>query len=390
MKADLPTTQINKYLLSKSAELRAAEFPLEKLDLKMIEGIQSDIPLFKTNSMKEIKFISKWFQVLNLMRGCVENCTFCLRNAQKPIKETSETINTILWEDFLRFTKGFAKLGERLDVNPLKGNSHITLFEDSNMPVARMKDLNGRIHSTSEAVKELFSKLNIPIVFVTSGWNKNDKFAQKTAEELCKYVSQNPECAREFAVSVNPFFYGAREKYIEKVANVLKTFLPLFKNGTEVGSTLFKHNYPNGKEAEITGELAAKKLYQEIYAQLQKITDSSLSDYERLKPDFVTRHKESNLIENKGRGQRFFSQDEVSQNNKKLFIETFEWLTLTPEQKRQRAYECMTKNVNINGKVYLMTPSEQRISTNIGLNFINKDKQTATIHTDKNFADATI
>ena len=390
MKVQLSSAKINKYLLSKSAELKSAEFPLEKIDLKSIEGIQSDIPLFKTNSMEEIKFISKWFQVLNLMRGCFENCTFCLRNAQRPIKETSERINTILWEDFMRFTEGFSKLGERLGVNPLKGNSHITLFEDSNMPVARMKDLNGGIHSTSDAVKELYSKFNIPIVFVTSGWNKNDKFAQKTAEELCEYVSKNSECAREFAVSVNPFFYGSREKYVEKVANALKTFLPLFKNGTEVGSTLFKYNYPNGKDAEITGELAARKLYDEIYLKLQEITDSNLSDYERLNPNFVTRHKESNLIENKGRGQHFFSRDEVSQNNKKLFVESFEWMTLTPEQKRQRAYECMTKNVDINGQIYLMTPSEQRISTNIGLNFINKDKKTATIHTDKEFVNVII
>ena len=47
----------------------------------------------------------------------------------------------------------------------------------------------------------------------------------------------------------------------------------------------------------------------------------------------------------------------------------------------------MTKNVDINGQIYLMTPSEQRISTNIGLNFINKDKQTAIIHTNKEFVD---
>ena len=390
MKLQLSTTQINKYLLSKSTELNTAAFPLEKLDLKKIEGIQKDIPLFQTTSMEQIKFISKWFQVLNLMRGCFENCTFCLRNAQKPIKENFENINTILWNDFLRFTEGFSKLGERLGVNPLKGNSHITLFEDSNMPIAKMKDLNGNIYSTTDAVKEIYSKFQIPIVFVTSGWGVNNKFAQKTAEELCEFVSKNPECVREFAVSINPFFYGSRDKYIEKVANALKTFLPLFKNGTKAGSTLFKHNYPNGKDTEITGKNAAKKLYNEIYLKLQKITNSKLSDYERLKPEFVTRHKESNLIENKGRGQKFFSADEVSQNDKKLFVESFEWMTLTPEQKQQRAYECMTKNVDINGQIYLITPSEQRISTNIGLNFINKDKKTAPIHTDKIFVDVTV
>ena len=260
----------------------------------------------------------------------------------------------------------------------------------SNMPIAKMKDLNGNIYSTTDAVKEIYSKFQIPIVFVTSGWGVNNKFAQKTAEELCEFVSKNPECVREFAVSINPFFYGSRDKYIEKVANALKTFLPLFKNGTKAGSTLFKHNYPNGKDTEITGKNAAKKLYNEIYLKLQEITNSKLSDYERLKPEFVTRHKESNLIENKGRGQKFFSADEVSQNDKKLFVESFEWMTLTPEQKQQRAYECMTKNVDINGQIYLITPSEQRISTNIGLNFINKDKKTAPIHTDKIFVDVTV
>lgn len=390
MTVQFPATQINKYILSKSTELQSALFPLEKLDLKRIEGIQKDIPLFQTTSMEQVKFISKWFQVLNLMRGCFENCTFCLRNALKPVKENSESINTILWNDFLRFTEGFSKLGERLGVNPLKGNSHITLFEDSNMPVAKMKDLNGNIYSTSDALKEIYSKFQIPIVFVTSGWGVNNKFAQKTAEELCKFVDKNPECAREFAVSVNPFFYGPRDKYIEKVANALKTFLPLFKNDKNVGSTLFKHNYPNGKDAEITGENAAKKLYNEIYLKLQEMTDSKLSDYERLKPEFVTRPKEFNLIENKGRGQQFFSADEVRKNDKKLFVESFEWMTLTRDQKQQRAYECMTKNVDINGQIYLMTPSEQRISTNIVLNFINKDKKTAAIHTDKKFADAVI
>jgi len=385
MKVQLPSTQINKYLLSKSTELQSAAFPLEKLDLSKIEGIQRDIPLFKTTSMEDIKFVSKWFQVLNLMRGCVENCTFCLRNAQKPIRENAERINTVLWDDFSRFTDGFSKLGERLGFSPLKGNSHITLFEDSNMPIAIIKDLNGTIHNTKDAVKNVFSRLNMPTVFVTSGWNKNDKFAQQAAEELCDYVLKHPDCAKEFAVSINPFFYGSREHYIDKVANALKTFSPLYKNGVEIGSTLFKHNYSTGKETGLTGELAATKLYEEIYERLQLITGSKLNEYELLKPEMVTQNKISNLIENKGRGQKFFLPDEVEKNNKKLYVESFEWMTLTPGQKQQRAYECMTKNVDINGKIYLMTPSEQRISTNIGLGFINKDKQTAQIYTDVKF-----
>ena len=73
------------------------------------------------------------------------------------------------------------------------------------------------------------------------------------------------------------------------------------------------------------------------------------------------------------------------QNNKQLFTESFDWAIATEEEKAQRAYEYTTKNVDINGNIYLITPSEQLIETDIGLNFINKSKNTAPIHTDQKF-----
>lgn len=376
-------TAMNKYLQSVSPQIRDAAFPLEKVNLRYLEGIQSDIPLFQNRSLEDIKFLSKWFQVLNLTRGCREQCTFCLRNALIPLKETAEQISTILWEDLTRFTEGFSTLSERIGVNILNGNSHITLFEDANLPVAKIKDSKGGIHNVREAAQNIYEKLGLPIVFVTAGWNPADKFSQASAEELCKYIQQNPECAKEFAVSVNPFHRYNQEVYTDKIANALKTFLPLYKLG--IASILLKYNYPTGVNSDKNGYEAAKSLYFEIFEKLKQLTDSSLEEHKALKPENVTLHREDNYIENKGRGQAFFPQESVERNNKKLFVESFEWLTMRPEQKRDFAYNFTTKNVDINGDIYLITSSEQCIQTELGLNFINKDKRTAPIHSDVKF-----
>lgn len=364
-----------------SSSIRNSAFPLERINLSRIEGIQEGISLFEGVRMEDIRFLIKWFQVLNIARGCREQCTFCLRNALAPIKETANQINTILWDDLKRFTEGFSTLSERLGFNILQGNSHITLFEDANLPVAKIKDSKGDIHSTREALQEIYERLGLPLVLVTSGWNVQDKFSQKSAEELCDYIKNNPDCIKEFAISVNPFYSSTKEAYIEKVVNALKTFLPLFKNNVEIGSILLKYNYPN----RINDYDTAKSLYEEIYNRLKVVTQSNLEEYEILKPENVTRHDESNYIENKGRGQRFFMPEEVKKNNKRLFVESFEWLTMSEEQKRVHAYNFMTKNVDINGQVYLITPSEQLVETDIQLGYLSKGKTTAGIHSDIRF-----
>ena len=375
-------SQINRYITNNSSVLSRSSFPLEKIDLKKIEGIQTGIPLFEGINLETVKFLTKWFQVLNLTRGCREKCTFCLRDAKTPLKETHNTINTILWEDLLRFTEGFGKLGERLGVNPFQGNSHITLFEDANLPDAIIKDNNGTEHSIKDAIQNIYENIRLPFVFVTSGWNINNKKVQKAAEEICDYIMQTPDCTKEFSISVNPFYAGKREHYIEKAVNTLKTFLPLFKTKKEKATILLKYNYPNGINADINGKDAAFKLYTDIFEQLKSICGSSLEGYEYLSPKNILKHRDDNFIENKGKGQNFFSTEEVEKNNNKLFKESFEWMTLTSAQKKEYAYNFTTKNVDINGQIYLITPSEQEIETDIGLNYINKNKKTAKIHSD--------
>lgn len=381
----IQATRINNYLKSISPEIRDTAFPLEKVKLPLLEGIQRDIAVFKDTSIEEITFLTKWFQVLNLARGCKEQCTFCLRNALPPLKKNSERISSILWDDLTRFTGGIAKLSERLGFNILQGNSHITLFEDANLPNVQIKDSEGSIHSVRDSVKEIYEKLGLPLVFVTAGWNPSDNESQKSAEELCHYIIQNPDCVKEFGISVNPFHRYNREFYTTKIANTINTFLPLYENGTEIGSILLKYNYPNGINVDKNGYEAACEIYKEIFSKLKILTGSSLENYDILNPKNVTQHREDNYIENKGRGQRFFPAESVEKNNKKLFVESFRWLTMTPEEKRDAAYNFTTKNIDINGQVYLITPSEQLIETPLRLNFINKDKITAPIHSDIKF-----
>ncbi|MCM1003873.1 MAG: hypothetical protein NC408_05960 [Candidatus Gastranaerophilales bacterium] len=382
---EIQAKRINNYLKSISPQIRDTAFPLEKVKLPLLEGIQSDITVFKNTSLEEITFLTKWFQVLNLARGCREQCTFCLRNALAPLKENSKQISSILWDDLTRFTGGIAKLNERLGFNILQGNSHITLFEDANLPAVQIKDTEGTLHSVRDSVKEIYEKLGLPLVFVTAGWNPTDNQSQESAEELCRYIMQNPDCVKEFGISVNPFHSYNREFYTTKMANTLKTFLPLYKNGTEIGSILLKYNYPNGIETDNNGYEAASNLYKEIFSKLKILTGSTLENYDILKPENVTQHREDNYIENKGRGQRFFPTESIEKNNKKLFVESFRWLTMTPQEKREKAYNFTTKNIDINGQIYLITPSEQLIETSLRLNFINQDKTTAPIHSDIKF-----
>lgn len=383
----IQSSNINKYLKTISSQIKDGEFPLEKLDTKKLEGIQRDIVVFQDTTIEDIKFLSKRFQVLNLMRGCREQCTFCLRNALKPIKENAQNINTILWEDLTRFTEGVCKLNERLGFNVFSGNSHITLFEDANLPDVGIKDLQNHSHSVKESVQEIYEKLGLPVVFVTAGWNPMNKASQKSAEELCGYIRQNPDCVKEFAVSINPFHRYDEDFYTTKMANTLKTFLPLYKDG--IASTLIKYNYPNGIGVEKNGYEAAKKLYESIFEKLKLLTGNNLEEYPILSPKNVTLHRADNYIENKGRGQKFFPPEAVEKNNSKLFVESFQWLTMTPEQKRDFAYNFTLKNIDINGHIYLITPSEQAIRTDMKLNFINKDKLTAPIHSDIKFKDFT-
>lgn len=380
------------YLKKVSKEYLTADFPMEHLDLKILEGIQEDIPLLNNIKMEEIKFLTKNFSVLNIGRNCTSQCSHCLRNAQLP-NETS----TILWDDLLRFINGFGELNSRMETNIFKGNKYFVLHDDFNPPEFAARDLNGNVHNFAEAVKLVFEKFKTPVETVTSGWNKADKFSEKAAAELVDYFDRNPEANALTSVSVNPF-HGLltrsrneaaagnpeqarfwREVYTNRIAHAIQTFFPLFKNDN--ASLIYRHAVKDCPEKGVGAEETAK-LYREIYKKLETLIGTPLSQVENLKPEKFELELPERFIEPKGRGRKYFSQTENLKKQQELISEKNEWETSAPEMRVKDAYRYTVKEADINGDIYCGTLSESMIKTGIKLNYINKDTKTAPLFSD--------
>lgn len=383
---------MNSYINHIPANIKNSAFPLARLDLKRLEGIQKDIPLFDGVNLEDISFLAKRLETLNLFRGCRVNCSHCLKDAKPPVKGRE----TILYEDLTRFLDGFKELSGRLGINVLQGNKYLNIIDDANpsdIPIAG----KSRNHSISEAVKEIYNKLNIPVLFVTSGWNKASKYAQSASEELAGMIEKNPDMVKSVDISINPFAgimensrnalkkndsAGAeffRNIYTSRMANALKSFLKLFESGK--AQIIYRHA-PDFDGNCTTGESETKKLYEEIYGKLKKLTGSYLENIPYLKPENLTVFDKSHLIEPSGRGRRYFPQDKNLKEQSELIEEALEWQMMSPQERRKTLFDCSVKCVDIDGSVYATMPSlrtehisapiELTVPANIQLNYENK------------------
>ena len=371
-------------------------FPLTRLQLNQFEGVQNGIPIFdgaKKVSLKNIAFITKHLETLNLFRGCSVACSHCLKNAQAP-KKGSETV---LFEDLLNFVNGFKELSERIGVNVLQGNKYLSIVDDANPSDIPIKGLDGK-HDVVEAMSLIYEKLRIPTLYVTSGWNKGSKYTQSSAENLAKMVETNPHSVKSVDVSINPFtglmessrnslklgneenakFY--RNVYTSRMANTLATFINLF--GIDKASIIYRHA-DDFKGNELVNEVETKKLYQEIYEKLKKIVGSKLEALPQLNPEVLTQFDKSHLIEPSGRARRYFPYSQNLVEQSQLIDESLNWAQLTPKEKEEHLLEYGVKCIDIDGKVYttmpaintesVNTPLELTVPTDIELNYINKN-----------------
>ena len=394
---------ISKQIKLIPTQIKTAEYPLTKVDLSRFEGIQRDIPLFdgkKKIALTDIAFITKHLETLNLFRGCRVNCSHCLKDAKPPLKGSE----TILFEDLERFLNGFKALSERFEFNVLNGTKYLSIVDDSNPSDTPIKGLT-RMYSVVDAMNLIYQKLQIPTLFVTSGWNKSSKYAQNNAENLVKMVKNNPETIKDIEISINPFS-GIMEKsreslknkspenanffrniYTSRMANVLATFIDLFN--LEKATVIYRH--ANNTQKEEINEFATKKLYEEIYTKLSSIVGSKLETLPQLKPENLTRFDKKHLIEPSGRARKFFSKEENFKEQSHLITEALDWNILTSKEKKEKLQEFAVKGIDINGRVYatmpatnvefVNTPIELTVPTNIQLNYIN-EIQTKPIFSD--------
>lgn len=399
------SASINNYIKQLPNSIKDSKYPLSKLDTKFLEGIQSGIPLFqgeKHLAMNSISFLSTRFETLNLFRGCTVGCSHCLKDAQ------ANGHRSILFEDLERFLNGFKTLNERLGFNVFNGNKYLSIVDDSNpsdFPILG----KGRKHSVVEAIEKIYEKLNIPILFVTSGWNKGSGYAQKASEELANAIQKNPSMIESVDISINPFV-GILEKsreasknnnqdkadflrnvYTSRMANVLATFLNAFASNK--AQIIYRHA-SNAEGNELVNEVATKKLYEEIYTKLRKLVGSAIDNIPQLKPEELTRFDKSHLIESSGRGRQFFSSEINLREQEQLIDEAIEWECLSNEEKFKTLNDYALKCVDIDGSVYATMPSnkvdyisapiELTVSTDIKLNYENKTP-TKPIFSDIDF-----
>ena len=395
-------SNINTYIDKIPNSIKDSKYPLTKLNLQKLEGVQSDICLFNGNkplNMEAISFITKRFETLNLFRGCTVGCSHCLKDAKV------EDNRSILFEDLERFLDGFKTLNERLGFNVFNGNKYLSIVDDSNPSDFPIMGKTSK-HGVVEAIKEIYEKLNIPVLFVTSGWNKGSSYAQKASEELANAIQKKSSMIESVDISINPFV-GILEKsreasqnhnqdkadflrnvYTSRMANTLATFLNALANNK--AQIIYRHA-PSAEGNELVDENATKQLYEEIYAKLRKMVGSKLDDIPMLKPEQLTQFDKSHLIEASGRGRRFFTSKTNFLEQQKLIDEAIEWACLNEQEKLAKLRDGALKCIDINGNVYttmpaskvdyISAPIELTLPTKIQLNYENK-KPTTPVFSD--------
>jgi hypothetical protein len=215
---------------------------------------------------------------------------------------------------------------------------------------------------------------------VTSGWAERGtseyKYSTDAVKKIVNMVKKNPDSVEEVQVSINPFLETRNYQY--RMAQTLMTFLDLFK--IDKARIIFRHAEDGnaGYDRE-----AAQELYEEIYNDLKKLTDSKLEDFPQLKPEVVTEFDKSHLIEPSGRGRRFFPFERNMKLQKELIQDSLDWGTMNVEEQREVLLNNSLKCIDIDGTVYTTKPSnaefvaspiELTIPTDIKLNYVNKEK----------------
>ena len=144
------------------------------------------------------------------------------------------------------FVKGAGELKKRLGFNPFKitktdGTEYFMLFNDSEPMHFSCYDSKEVRHNFYDAANEFYKATGTKTLLTTAGWEKSNDNAQKAAESFVK----NPDCLENLNISIHPFHaYMARsnkykqqgnpekakywrDKYVEMMANVIKTTYPL-------------------------------------------------------------------------------------------------------------------------------------------------------------------
>lgn len=247
LKAQRAISYINAERLKRPVE------NIYQLDVSKLDGILDGIELFKGIKTEDLYLLGGTIDILT-QRGCSNTCLHCFIKARN--KFTS-----MKWDDFARFTEGMKELKERLgfhifeikrekyDINRRDYTLSQGLYPylDADPIEINSLDKNGKTHTISDFVKKFYNDMNAPLKVKTVGWDSDNKTSQKAAEDLVKLLTDEKYkyACPYVIVSMHPFhkimtranqalkkgdeakYLRYRNEYIDRMSNVLKTFLPL-------------------------------------------------------------------------------------------------------------------------------------------------------------------
>lgn len=404
-------------------------------ELRILEGLQEGIDVFKGLKLKQIAFVGEDLHSIMNLRGCYSHCAYCYPGAQKPIKQTEKMINSVLFEDFEAVTNGFKTLKERSGLNFIHHHAqtpyHTIVYDSDNISVA-VKDLKGNLHEFPQLNKMMFDATGTKGIFDTSGWSVFSKTHQERAERIVEYYSkpENMNELHQFNISINPFHStlvkvnelkkeGKIEladkmykTHIERMANALFTCIPLSKskNFSTIKRAL-GWDVPNMQGYYFTDEL---DLLRDIFRKFSQMAKNDLKTKQKYIKTPEKLHETLSIFAKKldqqgdviNLAQVDIDTKLIGAKNLEDFIRSknpdmtdFDYvhlfkdtlsnqnrLHLIKEYKRYgSANMYYVKMIDVNGKVY-MSDNYRMIPTDIQLNYKNKDMLTQEFKTvEKDF-----
>jgi hypothetical protein len=245
-----PSQATMDYIAKRREELNGKLVRLDQLDLDKISDICAGIPVFEHLTAKQLYIITNNLDDIMLQSGCPSQCSHCMYDADKKAA-------TMSWDNFTDLVDGFAVLKDRLGFVPINKQS-LYPFMDSEPMNYISKDKDGKYHNIFDAAKYFYEKTGKKFYITTSGWETGIEGHKSIAQQAAESFAEHPEYLKTFAISVHPFHRyienykkllkdgketeaeEERNRYIERMANVIKTTIDFFDTSKIISKRLEK------------------------------------------------------------------------------------------------------------------------------------------------------
>lgn len=369
---------------------------ISALDMDKLNGLQKGIEVFDGLTMKEIAFVLNK-PIILLNRGCNNCCVHCGFSAT-PF--SNKTLDQMSYEDFKSLIEGAKELENRMG-NKVYLYSEMGLFLDSDCIDIELKDKDGNVYDCIDCMRLLGDDIEkVSPLFDTSGWNPKSEKHQKRAEKFVDFVLEHsPEDLEDINISINPYhdlYWRAKEfenegrieeaeilkqRYAQRVANMLLTFSPLIKNDYSVN--LLTRAIPYDETDTGLDTYAFYDIIKRVLGELERMLEEDL-------------HGEQKYVQNE-------EELEELEEYYSGFFSAFPPRNLFPWGRAQKLFNCSTGTIEDRAKDFrnmcsydpryadnLINPngalvlSKMDISarTNLALNFANKDNSVKPFATE--------